>query len=44
MKDKKRKSELEIEALLNYINRIIATLREPFVREGNDPGGYPFEV
>ncbi|MDD5194562.1 MAG: PAS domain S-box protein [Candidatus Omnitrophica bacterium] len=31
MKDKKQKGELEIEALLEYVNRIIATLREPFL-------------
>jgi len=31
MKDKKQRSEPEIEALLNYTNRIIATLREPFL-------------
>ncbi|MFA5167222.1 MAG: PAS domain-containing sensor histidine kinase [Candidatus Omnitrophota bacterium] len=31
MKGKKKKSETEIEALLDYTNRIIATLREPFL-------------
>jgi two-component system CheB/CheR fusion protein len=31
MKDKKKRSETEIEVLLDYTNRIIATLREPFL-------------
>jgi PAS domain S-box-containing protein len=31
MKEKKQKSEPEIEALLSYTDRIIATLREPFL-------------
>jgi two-component system CheB/CheR fusion protein len=31
MKERKLRSETEIEALFNYTNRIIATLREPFL-------------